>query len=515
MVPNHQYRYSSVQPPVQAQQKQLDESSAPSQYSSSTITNGMSSSVNHRSLSEPRHHANKTTTNLPPPPPPAQNFDHHQVYNPIQTNTLGYKQNIMIDEHSSAPSDHQNFYVQQPSGKEVQNGTISSAETYDNLNDNSTASSGGPPSHQSRIESKYNQVLQQQQHQQQQSPQLHFYERYNATLRPHYHSMRVPNGNDRDIKSVDRDILYNFYNQQSKLMAKPSQNGYAMPAPPSVKNNHQNNMRDIKSCDRDFSIQTSISNSTAPVIISPVSTNGTTLNDLQSRSRSGSITPRHQQYEADMTEDDAITTSSSICYEMNGKAKKAKKDDFDLDEDLSSVAFNQNEENELLNSLDENDIENFETSKIKMKLMQKQLQTLTSLVHQALINRDLNQLAQFNMQNLQAQSMNMIYGNGVKPNKTNGHAKMGKMQSQNGKAETKELRELNEKTKSLKNDLNSLKKLQENLNSSFGNSIKTFVQQLNEKLKSFCLNEINEKIKLDLVLYKYQIDSSKIENELG
>ena len=37
---------------------------------------------------------------------------------------------------------------------------------------------------------------------------------------------------------------------------------------------------------------------------------------------------------------------------------------------------------------------------------------------------------------------------------------------------------------------------------------------MQEKLKSFCLNEINEKIKLDLVLYKYQIDSTKVENEL-
>ena len=34
-------------------------------------------------------------------------------------------------------------------------------------------------------------------------------------------------------------------------------------------------------------------------------------------------------------------------------------------------------------------------------------------------------------------------------------------------------------------------------------------------MKSFCLNEINEKIKLDLIVYKYQIDSNKIETELG
>ena len=35
-----------------------------------------------------------------------------------------------------------------------------------------------------------------------------------------------------------------------------------------------------------------------------------------------------------------------------------------------------------------------------------------------------------------------------------------------------------------------------------------------EKLKTFCKSEINEQIKLDLIVYKYQLDSSKIENEL-
>ena len=74
--------------------------------------------------------------------------------------------------------------------------------------------------------------------------------------------------------------------------------------------------------------------------------------------------------------------------------------------------------------------------------------------------------------------------------------------------------ELNEKTKSLKKELNSIKKLQENLNYTFGDSMKNFVNQLNEKLKSFCLSEINEKIKFDLILMKYQNDSKKIEAEL-
>ncbi len=41
-----------------------------------------------------------------------------------------------------------------------------------------------------------------------------------------------------------------------------------------------------------------------------------------------------------------------------------------------------------------------------------------------------------------------------------------------------------------------------------------FVLLKQEKLKTFCKNEINEKIKLDLIVYKYQLDSCKIENEL-
>ncbi len=45
--------------------------------------------------------------------------------------------------------------------------------------------------------------------------------------------------------------------------------------------------------------------------------------------------------------------------------------------------------------------------------------------------------------------------------------------------------------------------------------MRVFVNQLNEKLKSFCINEINEKIKLDLVFQQYQKESGKIESELS
>ena len=131
-------------------------------------------------------------------------------------------------------------------------------------------------------------------------------------------------------------------------------------------------------------------------------------NDITIRSRSGSVTPRHQQqhFETDATEDDDLTcTSSSIYqYELNNN-NNHKKDDAKPQHEQFKNALN---ENDFIDNLDENDIENFETSKIKMKLMQKQLYDLTNLVNQALINKDLNQLAavaQYNMQNSYTKNM--------------------------------------------------------------------------------------------------------------
>ena len=69
------------------------------------------------------------------------------------------------------------------------------------------------------------------------------------------------------------------------------------------------------------------------------------------------------------------------------------------------------------------------------------------------------------------------------------HPSNSKQQLQQNHVANLHLKALNEKTKSLKNDLGSLKKLQENLNSSFGYSMKNFVQQLN--------------VSLDITLYKF------------
>ena len=77
------------------------------------------------------------------------------------------------------------------------------------------------------------------------------------------------------------------------------------------------------------------------------------------------------------------------------------------------------------------------------------------------------------------------------------------------------LSDINGRTKSLRQELMTVRKLHETLNLNFSDSMKSFIGQLNEKLSSFCRNEVNEKIKLDLIIYKYQLDSGKIETELS
>ncbi len=78
-----------------------------------------------------------------------------------------------------------------------------------------------------------------------------------------------------------------------------------------------------------------------------------------------------------------------------------------------------------------------------------------------------------------------------------------------------DLQTLNSKTRKLRQDLLTVRNLHETLNISFGDSMKNFISQLNEKLNSFCRNETNEKIKMDLIVYKYQLDGAKIESELS
>ncbi len=137
--------------------------------------------------------------------------------------------------------------------------------------------------------------------------------------------------------------------------------------------------------------------------------------------------------------------------------------------------------------------------KFKMMQMQQQLEQLTSLVNQALMNRDLNQLA-----SLVSSQYNLENEGGAADS-----------QHQKKKPLPPHVDHLNEKTKSLKTDLLTIKKMQDNLKHLFGDSMKGFMSQLNEKLKSVCLQELNEKIKLDMIVYKYKLDNCKIESELS
>ena len=472
MIPNHGYRYNITDANIEQQhqqQQQIQHFEQP--------TNGV---VNPRSLSEPRHQVNLANR--------ASMCQQHYAQLP---SNFSYEPQA-IDHHSNEANE---LYQSQHMNTSI----TSSVETYDNLNDHQLT-------HQSRIDSnKYfnNQnvatVLPQQVVPSQ-------FDRYNATLRPHYNSMRLSNSHvvsERDIKSVDREILYNYYKLNQSKQEPQSSSSFNRNTPKRQSLQHQN-IRDIKSCERDMAGMSSSSSSSHNTPISSNNKNGQVVrmlqspsmkmaplepltNDVNNRSRSGSVTPQQQQqqkhqYEAeDATEDDDLTCTSSSIYQYdlsnnnNGHQQNDVNENSTQDNETSECISNSND---LLDTLDENDIENYETSKIKMKLMQKQLADLTSLVNQALINKDLNQLAaQYGSQSMHAKNFNMTFSNNIHSQK-NGTNRNSPATA----AATSNLKVLNEKTKSLKNDLNSLKKLQENLNSSFGNSMKNFVQQLNVNL---------------------------------
>lgn len=112
--------------------------------------------------------------------------------------------------------------------------------------------------------------------------------------------------------------------------------------------------------------------------------------------------------------------------------------------------------------------ESFESSKLKMKQMQKQLEQLTNLVNQALINRDLNQLASI---------VTSQYN--IETTIKNNERAVANKQANTGCGGGLQIDNLNEKTKLLKNDLQVIKKMQANLKDLFGDSMKGFVIQLN------------------------------------
>ena len=270
--------------------------------------------INSRSLSEPRHQATlanqrASVSHLPPPPPPQS-----QLYTQLSSNFATEHQHRATNDSYSSQQMNRHHHQQHHN---------SSVETYDNLSDHQLT-------HQSRIDSSARHTSPSQpQQQQQQQPQAHFDRYTNSSLRPHYNSMRVPNHaalmavSERDIKSVDREILYNYYKQNS---AKQQPQQPTLPPPPGpahfVRNTPKRqslqvyNIRDIKSCERDLlgalssSSSSSSSHQNTPVngksgqhmghMMSPsLQQAPVILADATQRSRSGSVTPRqdnqHQQ----------------------------------------------------------------------------------------------------------------------------------------------------------------------------------------------------------------------------
>ena len=139
--------------------------------------------------------------------------------------------------------------------------------------------------------------------------------------------------------------------------------------------------------------------------------------------------------------------------------------------------FNMNERDEL-----DDDLSSLSSSsKLKMKQMQKQLKTLTDLVNQALISRDINQLASLAQYSM---NQNLGYDSKSSLNMTNTTSRSDDCNksinsTQTNSSNSSYLSELNSKTKSLKTDLSKLKLMHENFNSSFGDSMKSFIHQLN------------------------------------
>jgi hypothetical protein len=316
--------------------------------------------LSNRSLSEPRPQG------LPPAP---KSNAHYQLQN---------------SQHIYA---NQNAIMKTPIQYQM------SVETYDNLNDTSSAHH-----HQSRINNgqQYSQY-----------PNSSFYsEKANNQAGLKSYSRMVPP--ERDIRSVDREIIM-FTNQptnQTKLGISNNSN---------PKQHHRHSL---------INPPTTITTSS----VSRPNDTTTSLN-IDNGCRSGSITPQNQQF--NMIEDDDVTTASSLSStarlstsmstDQNGTLNRKKS--FKNNSSFSSATnhvensnLDKHFQDAFLNVLEDNDIGNFENSQVKMKLMQQQLQTLTNLVHQALINRDLNQLAtQYNMQKFNPMSdqmpTNSIYFN--------------------------------------------------------------------------------------------------------
>lgn len=165
---------------------------------------------------------------------------------------------------------------------------------------------------------------------------------------------------------------------------------------------------------------------------------------------------------------------------------------------FNTLIRDNNDTSEIDISLDQSDIGNFENSKMKIRLMQQQLQTLTNLVHQALATRTSSAVQQ-----QQQQDATTIQQNDAFLNKN-----------------TIKLIDLNLKTKGLQNELQNLRKMHKNFNIQINESLKEFLIQINEQLKNLHLTtnkqnqeDANEQ-RVNNLLKKYEQESSKVENDL-
>lgn len=121
-------------------------------------------------------------------------------------------------------------------------------------------------------------------------------------------------------------------------------------------------------------------------------------------------------------------------------------------------------------------------SKAKIALMQKQLQQLTELVQSALVNRDFSQLV--------VAANTHLNLNGHAAAKHQQQKSPIKKQQQQQQQRKVELSALNQKTNSIRSDLNGIKRMQENFSSSFGASIKSFVNELNVLLSLYHIDKM-------------------------
>lgn len=258
--------------------------------------------------------------------------------------------------------------------------SVSNVETYDNLDAQSA--------HQSRIQSKY--VI---------SNALSYYDTNTRSLNPIDDSMKL---NSRDVKSVDRDVIYSF---QTELCSPQK----SQPQTPQL--------------------------------------------SRQSTINEHSCTPTSKNTNA--TEDDTISLPSSISIRgfksfQNDSIKNLDSTEFDVECDNDG-----DDDNKTVNQ--ETTIgETYDESKLKIKFMQKQLETLTNLVHQVLVNEDLNHLESI-----------------AKTAKLSQNRKMSK------KSNKLSINLLNDQAKQLKNDLISIKKMHENYNFEVSETFKMFVNEIN------------------------------------